>query len=513
MAEQAPAKDAPLVAIRTAWKHYGGSCALADVNLDLRAGETVGLVGKNGAGKSTLIKVLAGAVKPDTGALFIDGREVQLRGPRDAADNGLAFVHQDLSVGLVPNLTVAENVGLGLGYPKTLGTLYDAKKQAERTEEVLARLGVHFGVRTQVGQLTVVQQRLVTIARALNQNPRLIVLDEPTTALTPAEIEHLYEVIDRLHEAGVAVVYVSHRLAEVFRLAQRVVVMRDGRVVGDGPVGELDESSLIRQIAGRSTAQEGRARPSVHGEELLRVEGLCCPPRVANASFSLQAGEVVGLAGLVGAGRTETVRAIFGADRHVAGKIYVRGVPVSLKSPRDALRHKIALLPEDRKAHGMVPAFAIRSNISLPTLPAHRIRSGRWLPLPSKRREHATATKYMEQLQIKATGPEQRAATLSGGNQQKVIVGKWLHCGTDILLFDEPTQGIDVLGKEDIYGVMTDLAAQGAGVLFISSEFAEFARVCNRVLVMREGEIVAELQGEEISEDRILDACFSSNRM
>lgn len=507
----APVESFPFVSLRDVAKTYGRNYALDGVNLDLRVAETVGLVGKNGAGKSTLIKILAGVVKADTGRVLIDGREAQLRGPHDSAKLGLAFVHQDLSVGLVPNLSVAENIGLGLGYPRVFGAFYDSRKQAEGAKEVLARLGVDFDVRAQVGTLTVVQQRLVTVARALNQNPRLMVLDEPTTSLTPAEIDHLYGVIDRLHQAGVAVLYVSHRLPEVFRLAQRIVVMRDSRVVEDVPAHHLDESALIRQIAGRLTRRENNVgRPAAGEQELLRVEGLCSPPRLANVSFSLMSGEVVGIAGLVGAGRSETVRAIFGADRRAAGKIFVGGCPVALKSPRDALRHKIALLPEDRTGQGMIASFPIRSNVSLPTLAQHRTKHGRWLPFPSRRRENETAQRYMSQLQISATGPEQRSAELSGGNQQKVIVGKWLNHGADVLLFDEPTQGIDVLGKEDIYTVMGNLATAGAGVIFISSDFAEFERVCNRVLVMREGRIVEELMGVDISENRILDGCFST---
>lgn len=507
----APAtENAVLVGLRDLVKIYGGSYALGGVDLDLRAAETVGLVGKNGAGKSTLIKVLAGAVTPDSGTVRIDGYPVHLRKPHDSAGHGLAFVHQDLSTGLVPSLSVAENVGLGLGYPRVFGVFYDSRKQAARSAEVLDRLGVRVDPRAQVGSLSVVQQRLVTIARALNQDARLIVLDEPTTSLTPAEIDHLYEVVDRLHLAGVAVVYVSHRLPEVFRLAQRIVVMRDGRVVDDVPAHHLDETALIRQIAGRSTSRGSKVLPREEGAEILRVEGLSSPTQVRDVSFSLRAGEVVGLAGLVGAGRTETVRAIFGADRRVAGTIFVHGQAVSLKSPRDALRHKIALLPEDRVAHGMVPSFPIRSNISLPTLARHRMPMAAWWPFPSPRKERETAHIYIGRLQIKASSPEQRSSALSGGNQQKVILGKWLHHGADILLFDEPTQGIDVLGKEDIYAAMTNLAQQGAGVLFISSDFAEFERVCHRVLVMREGRIVDELVGDEVSEDRILDACFST---
>lgn len=502
--------NGPIVSFRGVTKTYGDNHALEGVDLDLHATETLGLVGKNGAGKSTLVKVLAGAVKPDSGTVLVDGREAHLRGPHDAVRNGLTFVHQDLDIGLVPNLSVAENVGLGLGYPRMLGAFYDARKQAVRAAEVLDRLGVHLDVRAQVGTLTVVQKRLVTIARALNQNARLVVLDEPTTSLTPAEIDHVYAVVDRLHDAGVAVVYVSHRLPEVFRLAQRIVTMRDGQVVDDVPAHHLDEPALIRQIAGRSTSRETVITPAAGGDELLRVEGLCAPPHVADVSFSVRAGEVVGIAGLVGAGRTETVRAIFGADRRTAGKVFVRGRPVAVKSPRDALRNKIALLPEDRIAQGMIPAFPICSNISLPTLARHRGSLAGWLPFPSRRKECETAQTYLRRLQIRATGPEQRSSALSGGNQQKVIVGKWLHHGADVLLFDEPTQGIDVLGKEDIYDVMTRLAQQGAAVVFISSEFAEFQRVCHRVLVMREGRIVDELVGTEISEDRILDGCFST---
>lgn len=502
----------PLVELRGISKTYGGAHALANVHLKLFPGETVGLVGKNGAGKSTLIKVLAGAVTPDAGSnLMVKGAPVFLRGPRDAGRHGFAFVHQDLSLGLAPNLTVAENVALGLGYPRSMGVLYDRRRLCERAEEVLAQLGVALDVRAPVGGLSVVQQRMVTIGRALSQQANLIVMDEPTVSLTPAEMDHLYAVVDRLHGNGVAVIYVSHRLAEVFRLSQRLVVMRNGTVVHDAPADSVDEPSLIRHITGvvhHSPAGHRRARTA--GAEVLRVERLSVLPRVADVSFALHAGEVLGLAGLVGSGRSETVRAIFGAETRAGGRVFVHGEEAAVSSPRHALRKRVVLLPENRAHQGMVSDFSIRANITLPTLSRHRsARLGRF-PVPSRSRERDTATSFMKRLNIKAAGHEQRASALSGGNQQKVIVGKWLHHGADVFMFDEPTQGIDVQGKEEIYQIMKELATVGAGVIFISSEFVELERVCDRVLVMREGCIVSELTESEISEEKILESCFTT---
>ena len=499
----------PLVEFQGVHKRYGGVHALDGVDLALHAGETIGFVGKNGAGKSTLIKVLAGAVIPDQGRVLVEGRVASLHGPRDSIALGLSFVHQDLALGLAPNLSAAENIGLGLGYPRAFGPFCSRRRQEQHAEEILSRLGVRLDVRRMVSDLTVVQQRMVTIARALSQQAKVIVLDEPTTSLTPAEIDHLYEVVDRLHEDGVTVTYVSHRLAEVFRLSQRIVVMRDGKVVHDGRTEDLDEAGLIEKITGAAGESRSSLRSrGTFGKEVLRVEHLSSAGVVRDVSFSLRAGEVLGLAGLVGAGRTETVRAVFGADIASGGRIYIDGQEVRIGSPRDALRKRVVLLPEHRAAQGMIPGFAIRSNITLPTLDRHRNTRVEMLPVPSRSREKETAATYMARLQIKAHSDEQPVSALSGGNQQKVIVSKWLHHGADVFMFDEPTQGIDVLGKNEIYALMSELAAAGAGVIFISSEFAELEKVCDRVLVLREGALVAELAGDDISETEILARCF-----
>jgi len=502
-----PSRVAPFLVAEGLVKDYPGVVALDHASGTLRAGVILGLVGKNGAGKSTLIKILAGAVRPDAGRILFDGEEVELHGPRDATRLGVAVVHQELAD--VPNLTAAENVELGLGYPKRLGVFVDQRALRARTREALDTLGARIPSGAPVGTLSVAQRRLVMIARGLVSKARLLILDEPTASLTDAEIEHLHEVTRTLRDSGVSVIYVTHRLDEVFQVTDRVGVMRDGKVVHAGRTEDITRSELIEHITGAADAAPEQRRRRVESrsdaEELLRVAGLTSPGVVEDASFVLRRGELLGIAGLVGAGRTELARLIYGADRG-GGRIAVHGRERQVRSPRDALAAGIVLLPEDRRQQGNVLDFSVRKNITLPQL--SRFRQG-GLPMPHRGRETAHAKSVIERLDIKVGHPEHPVRYLSGGNQQKVVLAKWLDSGADIFIFDEPTHGVDVSGKEDTYRLMEELAMAGKGVIFISSEFTELVGACNRVLVMREGRIVDELEGDAITDQALVARCYA----
>ncbi len=505
--------DSSFFELRGITKRYPGVLAVDDVQIALSAGEIVGLVGKNGAGKSTLIKIMAGAVRPDSGELFLNGARLELATPLQANHAGMAFVHQELQD--VADLSVAENVMLGLGFPKRAGLFVDWRTLRRRAAEVIARLEVDIDPKAAVGDLSVADQRLVTIARGLAQNATMLVLDEPTASLTDEEIKHLFGVVGRLRSEGITVLYVSHRLEEIFELTNRVVVMRDGRVVADEPTAALDRRALIGHITGHEhaeTAAERRRSQGIGGppetEVLLRAQGITAATGVTDCSFEVRAGEVLGLAGLVGAGRTELVRAIFGADRRSAGTIAMRGKQINVKSPESAMRAGLALLPEDRKTQGNVMEFTVRQNLTLASLHKHRIAPK--VAAPSSSRERVEAARLIERLAIKTPHDRQTVKLLSGGNQQKVVIGKWVSQGADVLIFDEPTHGVDVDGKEEIYNVMGELAGQGKGVVFISSEFSELVGACHRVLVMREGRIVGEVSGDDVTEQAIVELCYGT---
>jgi ABC-type sugar transport system ATPase subunit len=500
----------PLVVVKGLVKRYPGVVALDHAEWAIAAGEVLGLVGKNGAGKSTLIKILAGATQPDEGEILIGGEPTHIHSPRQATKLGLSFVHQELAD--VPNLTVAENVELGLGYPKRLGVFLDRRRLRAKVRALLDRLGEEgIDPKAGVGDLSVAHQRMVVIARGMAAEARLLVLDEPSASLSNEEIEQLHRVVRGLAEGGVGVVYVTHRLDEIFQITDRVSVMRDGKVVLSCPTDDLNKASLIAHITGSAeVAPEKRDRAVLsaeRGEELLRVEGVTLPGVVEDVSFNVRAGELLGIAGLVGSGRTELVRLIVGADHRAAGRILVRGRDVRISSPSDSRRHGIVLLPEDRRRQGAVLDFSVRKNITLPVLPS--FRPSRAVPLPQVRRERASARDMVSRLGIVAAGIEQPVRYLSGGNQQKVVLAKWLESGADVFIFDEPTHGIDVEGKDEVYRLMEELALAGKAVIFISSEFTELVGACNRVLVMREGRLVGELDGDDVTDQALVERCYA----
>ena len=493
--------------VRGLVKYYPGVVALDHADVDFPGGSILGLLGKNGAGKSTLIKILAGVVQPDAGEILVNGVHTDIHNPHAATALGFGFVHQELAD--VLNLTVAENVGLGLGYPKRGLGLVKRRELRSWAHRVLERLEADIDPSAPLATLSIAQRRLVMIARGLAADARLLVLDEPTASLTDEEINHLHAVLKRLRDQGVAIAYVSHRLDEIFEVTDRVSVMRDGHTVFSGDTAKVSKAELIRHITGSTTAVEQRTRrssPPAEAPELLRVEDMSLPGIVEPSSFTLRAGELLGLAGLVGAGRTELVRLIFGADKPATGRVLVHGKEIKVRGPRDAMAAGVVLLPEDRKNQGAVLHFSVRKNVTLPAMDRFRVAAP--LPVPNERRERQATRNLVERLKIKVADPEHPTRYLSGGNQQKVVLAKWLESGADVFIFDEPTHGIDVDGKEEIYDLMGELADQGKGVIFISSEFTELVGACNRVIVMREGRLVDELEGDAISDSALVELCY-----
>lgn len=487
-------------------KRYPGVLALDHTGLTIRGGSIHGLLGKNGAGKSTIIKVLAGVVHPDEGEILVNGEKTTIGSAHVANELGFAFAHQEITD--VPNLTVAENVMLGLGYP-TRGALLRRRELNRQASKFLDRLEAGIDPAKPVSSLSVAERRLVTIARGLAVNARLFVLDEPTAALTDSETDHLERVLRSLRDSGVAILYVSHRLDEILSLTDEVTVMLDGKDVFQAETKDVDRGILIEKITGSKEAIEARTphRSPPGAETVLSVRGLTLTGSVLNVSFDLHAGEMLGIAGLVGSGRTELMRGIFGADRPASGEVWMHGKKVRLRSPRDGIKAGIVLLPEDRKREAAILDFSVRQNITLPSLPKFRLAPA--LPMPSKRRERADADDLSVRLRIKVASVEEPARHLSGGNQQKMVLARWLETGADVFIFDEPTQGIDVEGKEDVYELMAGLADRGKGIIFVSSEFAELIGTCPRILVMREGELVAEMHGGEITEDELVRASYT----
>jgi len=475
----------PLLEMRGIVKTFPGVRALDGVSLELHHGEVLALTGENGAGKSTLMKVLSGVHQPDAGEILINGRERHFHRPAESQQAGISIIYQELD--LIPQLSVAENLFLGRERTHRLGFL-DSGDEARETTAQLSKLGVSLDPHAKVESLTVAEQQFVEIAKALAVDARIVVMDEPTAALSQREVQRLFEVIDGLRSRGIGVVYISHRMDEVERVADRVTVLRDGAHIGDLEAGHLDREKIIHMMVGRSLDAEFPKLKAPLGEVLLKVEHLQRPPKVRDISFELRRGEVLGITGLIGAGRTETARVIFGADRPTGGQIYVRGRPVEIRSPRDAVRLGICLLTEDRKNQGLVLGRSVRENFGLPNL--DRLRRGAFIDEVQEKRRFES---FRESLSIRLPSSETPASSLSGGNQQKVVLAKWLERQTDIVIFDEPTRGIDVGAKVEIYQLVNRLAAEGKAILMISSELPEILGMSDRVLVMHEGQIAGEL--------------------
>ena len=493
---------APTVAVRGLSRAYAGVQAVEDAHVEIRRGEIHGLVGENGAGKSTLIKMIAGVVQPDAGSIAIDGREIVLPDAGSAEQAGIRVLHQEFA--LVPRLSVAENVLLGQRMPG-LGPLVSLRGIRAAAREILAPFAPHIDVRTKLGDLPAAQRWLVAIARACTGEARLVVLDEPTAALGENEVDVLFAAVRRLVERGVAVLFVSHRLAEVVELADRTTVMRNGRVVGTYDQAGLTREHMVELIVGdeRQVLRVAPAAPP--GEEVvLEVRHLSAGP-LRDVSFTVRRGEILGIGGLVGSGRTELLLALYGALGHEGGDVLLEGRGARFHAPANAVEHGVALLPEERRQQALFLRRSVRENLVVSFL--KRFRVARGVPIPSRRDEVQTTESMITSLSINTRGPGQRIAELSGGNQQKVVVGRWLLSDLKILLCDEPTRGVDVGAKAEAMMEIANLAARGTAVLFVSSDLEEVAHLSHRVLVLREGRVAADLPGP-VTVGAILEHCY-----
>jgi len=474
-------------------KSFPGVRALKGVELDLQPGEVHALLGENGAGKSTLIKVLGGAHRPDEGSIEIDGQPVDIASPADSQRVGVGIIYQEFN--LVPAMTARENIFLGQEGSR-VGIL-PVREERRRTRELFERLGVKLDPESLVRRLTVAQQQVVEIAKALLLESRIIVMDEPSAALSPREVDGLFRIIRELKSQGIGIVYVSHRLDEIFEICDRATIFRDGEHIATRPITDLSRESIIELMVGRKLENEFPHRDTTASANSPAGEGLVVSnlnrgTEVRDVSLNVRRGEIVALTGLVGAGRTEAVRLIFGADQRDSGSVKLDGRELTIRSPRDAIRAGICLLTEDRKHQGLVLNRSVLENFGLPNLLS--FSSG---GLINRRRERAAFDRYVDQLRIRVSGPDQRAANLSGGNQQKVVLAKWLERNAEVVIFDEPTRGIDVGAKYEIYLLMQQLAADGKAVLMISSELPEVLGMADRIIVMHEGRVTGEITDVE----------------
>ena len=493
--------DTPLALRMTGvCKAFPGVIALDHVDLDVRRGEVHVLLGENGAGKSTLMKILSGAVLRDAGQIEIDGQAVEIDSPRKAQSLGVQTIYQELT--LVPYLTAAENIFLGRE-PRRVPFVVDSRRMRAQTETLLAGLGLTVDPQRPVREMGIAQQQMVEVAKALVGNAKILIMDEPTSALTDSEIAELFATIERLTARGTAVIYISHRLEEVARIGNRVTVLRDGKRISTHNVGDVDIAHLIRLMANRDLAEHYPKRRVPRGAPLLQVSGLSRRGVLHDLNLTVHAGEVVGVAGLLGAGRTEMARAIVGADPRDGGRIVIKGTEASVTHPADAIRRGIGFLPEDRKTQGLVQGLSVGDNIALPSF-GRLSRAG----VLRMREADAVARDLVTSLRIKTPGLHQPVAQLSGGNQQKVVLAKWLAAGADVLIMDEPTRGIDVGAKVEIYELINQLTARGAAVLMISSELPEILGMSDRILVMRLGRIVAEFDAAGATQERVLRAAL-----
>jgi len=487
----------PLLEMRGISKRFPGVIALNDVEITVSPGEVVALAGENGAGKSTLMKILGGIYQPDEGQVFVNGNPVVFRGVADATAQGIGFVHQELNV--LDNLTVAENVFLGRE-PRIARFLIDRKKLNSLTKQYLSKLGLEVEPDTPLRELSIAQQQMVEIAKALSLNARLVIMDEPTSSLTLTETGQLLSVIADLRAEGVSIIYISHRLGEIKQIADRVVVLRDGKNAGTLERNEIDHDRIVKLMVGRDIEEfyvHGAAGATSSFAEIRGLRTMRYPR--APISFDVRKGEILGIAGLVGAGRSEAAQAIFGVDAAEDAKVSLDGQLVNIRSARDAIRNGIYLVPEDRRIAGLIVDMPIRENITLPALSRYSSAG-----LVSKSRESRRAKEMCERLKVKAPSTETKAANLSGGNQQKVVLAKWLSLDPKLLIFDEPTRGIDVGAKSEIYQLMRDLAASGVAIMMISSDMEEILRESDRIAVMHEGTITGVLDRADASEEAVM---------
>ena len=503
----APHETAPTLSVQSATKRFAGVTALDDVSVDLWPGEVHALVGENGAGKSTLIKLITGVYQLDAGEVRYRGGVVHFHSPRDAQRAGIQTIYQE--VHLAPQLSVARNVFLGRE-PKKFGAL-DLRRMQRDSVELLRRYGIVADVRRPLGELGLGVQQMVAVARAVSADATVVIMDEPTSSLEPREVDKLLEVVALLKEHGVAIVYVSHKLEEIFRACDKVTVLRDGKLVSTTLVSELNRRQLISRMLGRDVIDLENERTQLGGggaiaaEPVLEAKHMHRKFVLDDISLVVRPGEVVGLAGLLGSGRSETAKALFGALPIDSGSVMVDGTPMKRHTPASRLQHGVAMLPEDRKAEGLIPGMSIRDNIGLASLD-QLSKSG----FVSRRKQAEIVDVFMKRLRIKASGPDQLVRELSGGNQQKVLLGRWLMADPKVLLMEEPTRGVDVGAKAEIYRVMNEQTSRGVAIVLVSSDLPELVEMSDRVIVMREGRVVAELAGDDISQESVLHHALES---
>jgi ribose transport system ATP-binding protein len=476
-------------------KSFPGVKALEGVNLTVREGQVHALLGENGAGKSTLIKILSGAYIRDEGEIFWEGEQVTIKSPPDAQELGISTIYQEFN--LAPHLTVAENIFLG--HLPTKGLLADWGTAKKRAREILDNLGVSFSVDETPANLSVAEQQLVEIAKALNRKTRILIMDEPSAVLGEQDLEKLFDVVRQLQSQGIGIIYISHRLKEIFELADVVTVLKDGRYVATRDISEVDMDDLVRLMVGRDLKDVYPKRASQPGDVLLEVNNISRAGVLKDISFQLRAGEIVGLAGITGSGRTELARVIFGADPYTGGNMKLYGEPYNVRTPGDAINKGVALVTEDRKNQGLLLKLSVTFNTTVSGLD----QLTRWGIIKMKE-ELDLVKEYIRQLSIKTPAPSFLVINMSGGNQQKVVLARWLSRGVRVFIMDEPTRGIDVGSKSEIYQIMADLAEQGVGIIMISSELPEVLGMSDRIMVMREGRIAHELSRAEASEEAIM---------
>src|SRR5215471_15145574 len=495
----------PLLRITSINKRFPGVQALDDAGLEVQPGEIHALLGENGAGKSTLIKILAGAQQPDSGTIEFGGEHVVMASPHDAQRRGIATIYQEFT--LAPNMTIAENVFIGR--EPGVGFFVDWQKMASETHAITKRLGLELQPMAIVRNLSVAEQQMVEIARALSMKSRLIVMDEPTSALSSSEVEKLFRIVRDLKMQGLSILFVTHRLEEVMQICNRYTVLRDGRLVGRGSISDTTIDGIIRLMVGRQVAALFAHRETTAaGDIALRVEGLTRRGNaqdqnatvLADVGFEARRGEILGIAGLVGAGRTEMARAVFGADPFDSGRVLVDGRELHIRTPRDAIRHGIGLVPEDRKQQALFLALAVRTNLSMA---AHE-RIKRWGVFIDEAAERTMVEEYRKKLNIRMASPEQLIASLSGGNQQKVTLARWLALRPKVLIVDEPTRGIDIGAKVEVHNLLFEMARAGIAVIAISSELPEVLAISDRIVTMREGRVTGEIKREDANEEILM---------
>jgi len=486
-----------LIEMNNISKAFSGNQVLKNVQFEITKGEIHALMGENGAGKSTLMKILTGIYSRDTGEIRVNGNPVVFKNPKEAEQAGIAVIHQELNI--LPDLTVCEN--LFLGREKTYGKtgFLKTSQMKKEAKAALKELGLDMDVDTPASQLSVGKQQIIEIAKALSTNAEVIIMDEPTAALTDREITTLFEMIGKLKTKGVSFVYISHRMEEIFAICDRITILRDGSYISTERISETSFERVVQLMVGRELGERFPERNAVIGKEKLVVSGLSRKGHFEDISFTVHAGEVVGFAGLMGAGRTEVVQTLFGYCHHNAGTIKLDGKNITIRNPREAIRHGIGFVSEDRKSEGLITDFTVAENMSLPNL--GRLSSS---GIMRKEKEDSLVADMIERLHIRTSGGSQQVKSLSGGNQQKVVIAKWLGIDPQVLILDEPTRGVDVGAKKEIYSIMNSLAERGVAIILVSSELPEIIGLADRVLVLHEGKLKANIEKQDMTQERIM---------